>query len=456
MAPEQIEHPQEVDHRADIYSLGVVFYQMLTGELPIGRFAPPSKKVQIDVRLDEVVLRALEKEPERRYQQASEIKTEVETIRQTPKEEHQAGTAGTRPLAGTADDGLVQARQLVQGPAIGLLITGVLNWLVVPVIVIVMAYKTLGFASGPMPLVVPLIVALLMSLFFSSFVIFASLKMMRLESFGLASAASILAILVSPTNLIGLGIGIWALVVLNRAEVRTAFDRRDRSRTHIAPVPATPRQRRLGITALVLCLLAIPVSLLGSDAFLSVFQDRGHQPGELHFSLLGTYVFLSFFLIEGIALICGIAGRRSLAGKAAAILSPLFLVLGVSGFSWALISPIHRDFSGWPSVQRLGPSGLHVTDETGRVQTLGPGGQSPPAISPPSWDTGPDGPVLTDELARQILQLSPEKTQAVNSILQAAFREGFAVESQHTKQETRKERACGQPDRPVPRGGAGD
>ena len=80
MAPEQIEHPLQVDHRADIYSLGVVFYQMLTGELPIGRFAPPSKKVQIDVRLDEVVLRALEKEPVRRYQQASEIKTQIETI----------------------------------------------------------------------------------------------------------------------------------------------------------------------------------------------------------------------------------------------------------------------------------------------------------------------------------------------------------------------------------------
>jgi predicted Ser/Thr protein kinase len=84
MAPEQIEHPLEVDHRADIYSLGVVFYQMLTGELPIGRFAPPSKKVQIDVRLDEVVLRALEKEPERRYQQASEVKTQVESIVTTP------------------------------------------------------------------------------------------------------------------------------------------------------------------------------------------------------------------------------------------------------------------------------------------------------------------------------------------------------------------------------------
>jgi tRNA A-37 threonylcarbamoyl transferase component Bud32 len=77
MAPEQLEHPKRVDHRADIYSLGVVFYEMLTGELPLGRFSPPSRKVQVDVRLDEVVLRALEKEPERRYQHASEIKTDI-------------------------------------------------------------------------------------------------------------------------------------------------------------------------------------------------------------------------------------------------------------------------------------------------------------------------------------------------------------------------------------------
>ncbi len=83
MAPEQIEHPQEVDHRADIYSLGVVFYEMLTGELPLGKFQAPSKKVQVDVRLDEVVLHALEKEPERRYQQASQVKTDVETIAAT-------------------------------------------------------------------------------------------------------------------------------------------------------------------------------------------------------------------------------------------------------------------------------------------------------------------------------------------------------------------------------------
>ncbi|MEO5913220.1 MAG: DUF4019 domain-containing protein [Luteolibacter sp.] len=82
MAPEQIDHPSDVDHRADIYALGVVFYQMLTGELPGKDLQAPSKKVHIDVRLDEMVLRALEKEPELRYQTAKDMKTRVEAVTQ--------------------------------------------------------------------------------------------------------------------------------------------------------------------------------------------------------------------------------------------------------------------------------------------------------------------------------------------------------------------------------------
>lgn len=80
MAPEQKTNSESVDHRADIYSLGVVFYQMLTGELPGTQIIAPSQKITIDVRLDEIVLRSLEKQPELRYQHASEIKTQVETV----------------------------------------------------------------------------------------------------------------------------------------------------------------------------------------------------------------------------------------------------------------------------------------------------------------------------------------------------------------------------------------
>lgn len=84
MAPEQKAH-RTTDHRADIYSLGVVLYELLTGELPTGelptdKLQPPSRKVQIDVRLDEIVLRALQTQPELRYQTAREFRAQLETV----------------------------------------------------------------------------------------------------------------------------------------------------------------------------------------------------------------------------------------------------------------------------------------------------------------------------------------------------------------------------------------
>lgn len=85
MAPEQLEGSHGVDHRADIYSLGVVFYELLTGELPLGRFPAPSQGGAIDRRLDQIVFRTLEKRPDARYQQANQLKTDVETVSHSPR-----------------------------------------------------------------------------------------------------------------------------------------------------------------------------------------------------------------------------------------------------------------------------------------------------------------------------------------------------------------------------------
>ncbi len=96
MSPEQLEDSGKVDHRADIFSLGVVFYEMLTGQLPLGRFPLPSEKVQVDVRFDEVVLRSMERDVERRYQHVSEVKQGVESLTGKPQ-------AGSPLQPGTAE-----------------------------------------------------------------------------------------------------------------------------------------------------------------------------------------------------------------------------------------------------------------------------------------------------------------------------------------------------------------
>lgn len=80
MAPEQMNRPVDVDHRADIYSLGVVFYELLTGELPHGRYALPSELLEVDTHVDEIVLRVLDREPSRRFQSAAELSSRIAEV----------------------------------------------------------------------------------------------------------------------------------------------------------------------------------------------------------------------------------------------------------------------------------------------------------------------------------------------------------------------------------------
>lgn len=81
LAPEQLESPDQADHRVDIYALGVIFYELLTGRLPIGNFEKPSVLVPgLDHWIDSIVLKALARNPAQRFQQAAELKTEIEQI----------------------------------------------------------------------------------------------------------------------------------------------------------------------------------------------------------------------------------------------------------------------------------------------------------------------------------------------------------------------------------------
>src|SRR5262245_31460646 len=94
-------------------------------------------------------------------------------------------------------------------------------------------------AAGILVFILPIMVLLMLSMLSGVFMIVGGLKMLRLQSYGWAMTACVVAVLpFNPVGIIGLIIGIWGLVVLNQPGVKAAFGRSSQSAGQTALIPS--------------------------------------------------------------------------------------------------------------------------------------------------------------------------------------------------------------------------
>ncbi|MBN2438041.1 MAG: hypothetical protein JXL20_05505, partial [Deltaproteobacteria bacterium] len=192
---------------------------MLTGEMPDKDLKPPSQKVRIDVRLDEVVLRALEQKPDLRYQQASLLKTEVETIAaEAARSEHGRQMAKDEPSA-QSDERITRR---IKRAAIGLMVIGAINVAYI-LFMITGTLITTRTAYAPSTTLLTFFAGVTADIIASSWAIYAGFKMFKIECRGIGISGGILTLINPFLWFFNIPVGIWSLIVLNQKKVKKAF-----------------------------------------------------------------------------------------------------------------------------------------------------------------------------------------------------------------------------------------
>ncbi len=82
MAPELLDNAHTADQRADLFSIGVVFYELIVGKPPMGAYTPASKIIEgIDSRVDAIIDQCIADSPENRFQSIGELKESLQELR---------------------------------------------------------------------------------------------------------------------------------------------------------------------------------------------------------------------------------------------------------------------------------------------------------------------------------------------------------------------------------------